>query len=97
MRRSEKSLLNVRIGQIVHKLNHLDKEKHRLESVVFTAGQLSPSDKAEVKSRILRSEVKEHEKSKQRQQGKFARLVDKKSELEKRKLDKNIASDCISK
>ena len=97
LKRAEKSLLNVRIGQIIHKLDHLDREKHRIEKSVFAAGLLSPDDKAEVISRVERSEFKEYRSSKQRQQQKFACLVERKSEQNKRKLDNNIASECISK
>ncbi len=65
LRRAERSLLNVRVGQIVQKLNHLDKEKDRLGDLIFRASPLSADDKAEVEQRVSKSEVKEHEISKE--------------------------------
>ncbi|XP_072023068.1 uncharacterized protein [Amphiura filiformis] len=97
LRRAERSLLNVRIGQVVQKLKHLDNEKDRLGDLIFRASPLSADDKAEVKQRVTKSEVKEHDTCKQRQQRKFTRLVEKKEQQDKRKFNNNIAADCISK
>ncbi|XP_072015061.1 uncharacterized protein [Amphiura filiformis] len=97
LRRAERSLLNVSIGQVVQKLKHLDNEKDRLGDLIFRASPLSADDKAEVKQRVTKSEVKEHDTCKQRQQRKFTRLVEKKEQQDKRKFNNNIAADCISK
>ncbi|XP_072025331.1 uncharacterized protein [Amphiura filiformis] len=51
----------------------------------------------EVTSRCELSQLKEHELSKRRQQQKFTRLVERKSEINTQKKGNNIASECISK
>ena len=97
LRRAERSLLNVRVGQIVNKINNLKQEKHRLEKVIYSDSGLPSDVIAEVKTRTERSQVKEHELTKTRQQNKFSRLLDKKTELDSRKSNNNLGSECISK
>ncbi|XP_072033196.1 uncharacterized protein [Amphiura filiformis] len=97
LRRAERALLNVRVGQIVNKINNLNQEKDRLESVIYSASELPSNVTAEIKTRTERSQVKEHELSKTRQKNKFSRLLEKKKELESRKTNNTLASDCISK
>ena len=67
----------MRIGQIVHKLDVLQEEKHRIDHSL-NAAKIPADIKAEVKSRCERAQLKEHELSKYRQQQKFARLVERK-------------------
>ena len=96
LRRAERSLLNVRIGQIVHKLDVLSEEKHRIDHSL-NAAKIPADIKAEVKSRCERAQLKEHELSKYRQQQKFARLVERKNDVNTVKKGSNIASECIAK
>ena len=96
LRKAERSLLNVRIGQTVNKLDDLTVEKSRFENVINTAKDIPENVKAEVKSRCERAQLLEHELSKTRQQ-KFARLVERNKESNTPKNGSNIASDCISK
>ncbi|XP_072048677.1 uncharacterized protein [Amphiura filiformis] len=97
LRRAERALLNVRVGQIVNKIDNLNQEKDRFESVIYSASELPSDVTAEIKTRTERSQVKEHELSKARQKNKFSRLLKKKKELESRKTNNSLASDCISK
>ncbi|XP_072038548.1 uncharacterized protein [Amphiura filiformis] len=97
LRRAERSLLNVRIGQIVRKLDDLESEKDRIGNVLNTANVLPSDIVTEVTSRCELSQLKEHELSKRRQQQKFTRLVERKSEINTQKKGNNIASECISK
>ncbi|XP_077986089.1 uncharacterized protein LOC144440576 [Glandiceps talaboti] len=92
LKRSEKQLLNVRIGQNVHKLNLLNKDKVDAESRI---AESLPEDVAtETRSRCQRSQIREHDTSKKRQQAKFAHLADKDR---KDQVKTNLASECISK
>ncbi|XP_072033573.1 uncharacterized protein [Amphiura filiformis] len=98
LRSAERALLNVRVGQIVNKINNLNQEKQRLENIVLSDSSTLPDTiKEEVKSRTGKSQLKEHEVSKVRQQKKFSRLLEHKNELNSKKLNNNLASECISK
>ena len=90
LKRAEKQLTNVRISQTVRKLKFLNSEKDRLDSEL--SGQLPVSITSEVWSRVKRSQIKEHELTKERQQYKFTRLVQKNAER-----NASIPSECIQK
>ena len=57
LRKAERSLLNIRIGQLVHKLDDLTVEKSRFENVINTAKDIPEDVKAEVKSRCERGQL----------------------------------------
>ena len=93
LRRAEKGLLNVRVGQIVNKLDRLDGDKQRLNDIISNTSGLPDEVISEVRSRTSTSQLKAHELSKTRQRSKFATLVAKQRTSE----NKNIASECIDK
>ncbi|XP_070549284.1 uncharacterized protein [Ptychodera flava] len=77
VQRAEKALLNVRIDQTVKRLSTLTKIQTELVSELKQC--LAENEFQQVVERGQRSQMKEHEKSKERQIKKFNRLIERKS------------------
>ena len=94
LRKAEKSLLNVRIGQTISKLKHFEQEKSRLSDLVYDDNSALPSEvKDKIKEHHEFVQLKEHEKVKERQQAKYAKIA----EQSKKPVKPSISSECISK
>ena len=72
LRRAERSLLSVRIGQTVQKVKKIEAEVSSLERRIST--QL-PEDEHRVKEFVTASQAKEFQQVKERQQKKFERMT----------------------
>ena len=94
LRKAEKSLLNVRIGQTISKLKRFEHEKDRLSDLVYGDNSaLSSETKDKIKEHHEFTQLREHQKVKERQQAKFAKVA----EQTKKAPKPSISSECISK
>ena len=78
--RAQKQLLNTRIGQTVRKLQYLEKKKDQQETGL--SQRLPSKQLEEVTNFVKDAQLKEHEVTKTRQQGKYAKLVEKQKSKE---------------
>ena len=82
LRRAEKQLLGVRIGDTVRKLKFLEEKKEKIEQEI---SRRLPRKSHDVMNFVEQQQVQEHLRCKQTQQKKFASLMEKKSKKVERK------------
>ena len=92
LKKTEKQLLNVRIGQTVKKLKDLEERSAEYDRQVFSQ---IPDKHEEVIAHITSAQKKEHQISKQRQQNKFKRLENKSMYTDKQ--PKSLANEVMSR
>ena len=96
IKRAERQLLGVRIGQTVHKLKRLDKLKNEARSDI---GRKLTGLQQEIEDFVTNAQTREHLEVKTRQQNKFQRLVCKREDKTRNTntLDTSLANECISR
>ena len=96
IKRAERSLLGVRIGQTVQKLKRLDRQKSELKVDIV---KRLPGKQQEIEKFVSNVQEREHQEVKSRQQNKFQRLVSKNVDKIKdtHRWNNNLANECISR
>ena len=96
LRRAERSLLGVRIGQTVRKLGNFNKD---FDNFAIKIDERLPSKREEVMSFVASAQMREHDLTKTRQQNKFKRLIDSRDKIKqsKNKVNNSLANECMSK
>ena len=93
IKRAERSLLGVRIGQTVGKVKKLSTKYEVLKADVDLR---LPRKQQKVQAFVINAQMQEHRSTKERQQNKFQRLNEKKTAETQRK-NNNIASECMTR
>ena len=92
--KAERSLLNIRMGQIVHKIRNQKDDCECYSGFVYGSHSRLPSDvQDEVTQCIVQMQLREHELVKKCQQTKFACLFERNQEENK----VSLVSECITK
>jgi hypothetical protein len=96
LHRAERSLLGVRIGQTVRRLDILEKKREVLKQEV---SQKLPRLQSEVENFVTTAQLRQHTEVKQRQQTKFRRILDKKTKNNDNVSSQrdNLAQQCMSR